>query len=122
MQSVTTHRQASGEAIEVPFRHNVVLGIALAAAFPLSWSLSLVALPMTNLTGPLLGLTKGHVRRAHMYMATWTGVGAAFHGLGELVYLASSRILWSSLDLRYDHDLPQCLFKASNSSSVTPAT
>ena len=81
---------------------HAVLGIALAAAFPLSWSLSLVALPMTNLTGPLLGLTKGHVRRAHMYMATWTGVGAAFHGLGELVYLASSRILWSSLDLRYD--------------------
>jgi hypothetical protein len=29
-------------------------------------------------------------------------VWAAFHGLVELVYVASTRILWSSLDLRYD--------------------
>jgi hypothetical protein len=82
----------------------VILAIALAAAFPLSWSAMLVSLPMTSVTGnpAVLGLTKHHVREAHMYMAAWTGFWVFLHAVGEIIYLAATKSLWSSLDLTHN--------------------
>jgi len=82
----------------------VILAFALSAAYPLSWCAMLVSLPMNSTTGAvsLLGLEKNHLREAHIMMAYWVGFWVLTHGLGELTYLAATKVLWSSLSVQED--------------------
>ncbi len=81
----------------------VILAVALAASFPLSWSAMLVALPMTSATGGgVIGMDRLHVREMHIHMASWTGLWVLLHGGGEIIYLAATKTLWSSLSITHD--------------------
>jgi len=89
------------------YQHSAIrffLAFVLASSYPLSWSLMLVSLPMTSVTGcsSLLGLTKYHRREAHIFMATWTALWVMIHGVGEIIYLIATKTLWSSLAVGKD--------------------
>jgi len=71
-----------------------VLALAIAAAFPLSWHLSLVALPMTTCVAPLLAWSRADITSCHKVIGYSTMFWAILHGTGELVYLASQRRLY----------------------------
>mmetsp|Transcript_24092 Transcript_24092/g.77680 ORF Transcript_24092/g.77680 Transcript_24092/m.77680 type:complete len:409 (+) Transcript_24092:2184-3410(+) len=66
---------------------HVVLGIAISAAFPLSWALSVVAIPAPAFVAASAGLPRATVLAAHKVVG-WSVVRwAAIHGTGELLYL-----------------------------------
>ena len=66
------------------------LAVAIAAAFPLSWHLSLVALPVGHAVAlPLLGWRRADAARCHKSVG-WSAAGwAAVHAGGELLFLGT---------------------------------
>lgn len=68
--------------------HSVVLAVSLAASYALSWHLALVAVPVSELVAPHLGLPDSTVKGLHKAVG-WRTLGwAAVHGFGQLFYLA----------------------------------
>ncbi|CAK0866827.1 unnamed protein product [Prorocentrum cordatum] len=65
------------------------LGLSLAAAYPLSWHLALVALPVSELVVPHLSLSDPAVKSFHKAVGWRTAGWAAMHGGLELLYLLS---------------------------------
>lgn len=66
----------------------VLLGIAISAAFPLSWALSLVAIPAPTFMAASLGLPRPPVMAAHKVIG-WSVVRwGAIHGTLQLFYLS----------------------------------
>ncbi|CAE7406716.1 unnamed protein product [Symbiodinium necroappetens] len=76
-----------------------VLAVALAAAFPLSWHLSLLALPPCKPLGPWLGLKRQDLLNLHKALG-WRAAGwGAIHALGELIYVVSQQGFLSMFQL-----------------------
>ena len=70
---------------------HTILGIAIPAAFPLSWHLALVAIPTGGFLGELIGCRREDLSAYHKIIG-WSTIWWAFlHGGGELVYLTSQR-------------------------------
>ncbi|CAE7269619.1 unnamed protein product, partial [Symbiodinium pilosum] len=63
--------------------------VALAASFPLSWHLSLLAVPVSQAVGPLMGLPRQATVDLHKALGWRTAFWGAIHAGGELVYLLS---------------------------------
>ena len=57
-----------------------VLGLSLVAAYPLSWHLALVALPVSELVAPHLSLSDPEVKSFHKALGWQTAGWAAMHG------------------------------------------
>ena len=102
----------------------VVLGVSISAAFPLSWHLAFVALPVgAPILGPLVGAWRKRqdLARYHKYVG-WSTLGwAVLHAGGELIYLLfdpSSSFL-ESIDLSSGEHL---LFVAGLATAVALIT
>ena len=67
---------------------HVILAIAIAAAFPLSWNLSLVAVPATDFLSPLLQIPVQELKQFHKTTGWCTVCWAVLHATGEFIYLA----------------------------------
>ncbi|CAE7371510.1 unnamed protein product [Symbiodinium necroappetens] len=65
----------------------VLLAVALAAAFPLSWHLSLLAVPVSQAVGPFIGLGRQGTIDLHKALGWRTAGWAAIHACGELIYV-----------------------------------
>ena len=65
----------------------VLLAVALAAAFPLSWHLSLLAVPVSQAVGPFMGLGRQATIDLHKALGWRTAGWAAIHACGELIYV-----------------------------------
>ena len=81
--------------LESPFYHSswqrVILGICISAAFPLSWHLSFVALPVgAAILRPLVGAwqKRRDFERHHRFLGWSTLVWAGVHAGGEIIYLS----------------------------------
>eukprot|EP00928_Gymnodinium_smaydae_P092199 TRINITY_DN76009_c0_g1_i1.p1 TRINITY_DN76009_c0_g1~~TRINITY_DN76009_c0_g1_i1.p1 ORF type:complete len:397 (+),score=26.42 TRINITY_DN76009_c0_g1_i1:54-1244(+) len=68
-----------------------VLALAIAAAFPLSWHLSMIAVPMGSYMVALLGWDRADVVACHKFVGWCTALWATCHGIGELAYLLSQK-------------------------------
>ena len=70
---------------------HMVLAFAIASAFPLSWHLSLVAIPSAGslFLPTLLGISRDELMQVHMCVAYGTVFWAAAHAIGEAIYLIS---------------------------------
>ena len=69
---------------------HLVLGVAISAAFPLSWHLALVAVPMGgSFVKRLLGWDRKDVAACHKVVGGCTIGWAAVHAGGELIYMAA---------------------------------
>lgn len=75
----------------------VVCAIALAAAFPLSWHLAMVAVPISELVAPRLGLSDAAMKGFHKSLGWRLAGWAAVHGFGELFYIFSAGLTNLSL-------------------------
>lgn len=81
---------------------HIVCGVAICAAFPLSWHLSFVAMPasMAPFLAPMLGIKEAVLKRLHKRIA-WATVGwAALHISGEVSYLLSQGQFVSNVTLK----------------------
>eukprot|EP00439_Symbiodinium_sp_Y106_P044991 s5726_g5.t1 len=76
-----------------------VLAVALAAAFPLSWHLSLLALPPCKPLGPWLGLKRQDLLKLHKALGSRAANWGAIHALGELIYIVSQEGFLSMFQL-----------------------
>lgn len=68
-----------------------ILAISLAAAHPLSWNLSLVAIPVSGVLTRLINSKREEMFLYHRFVAYWTVFWAFLHGTGELLFLAISK-------------------------------
>ena len=70
---------------------HMALAISIAAAYPLGWHLSFVAIPSSAapFLAPLLGLTPATLKTCHVRAAWSTVFWAGVHATGELAYMAS---------------------------------
>lgn len=75
--------------------YHSILAVAIAAAYPLSWHLSFVAIPSSGapFLAPLLGLSSATLKACHVRAAWATLFWGSVHAVGELIYLASQRNL-----------------------------
>ena len=80
-----------------------VLALALAAAFPLSWHLSFLALPVNKAITPLLGIARCSVINLHKAIAWRTVFWGSLHALGELIYLMAHGGFLKIFQLRWQH-------------------
>eukprot|EP00438_Fugacium_kawagutii_P014026 Skav233993 [mRNA] locus=scaffold2413:55026:56057:+ [translate_table: standard] len=76
-----------------------ILALAIAAAFPLSWHLSLLALPMSKEVHPLMGLDRPTTVALHKTMGWATAGWAGVHVVGELVYIIGTTGLGALFNL-----------------------
>lgn len=67
--------------------YHAILAIAIAAAFPLSWHLALVAIPVPQFMAEMLGMSGKELLSYHKMGGAAVGCWAALHAGGELVYL-----------------------------------
>jgi len=74
---------------------HAILAVSIAAAYPLSWHLSFVAIPSAGapLLAPLLGLAPAALKACHVRAAKATLFWGCVHASGQLVYLASQGTL-----------------------------
>jgi hypothetical protein len=77
----------TSEFYQENFYHIVLGSLGIPAAYPLSWHLALVAVPMSDFIAPLLGWSRQSVARCHKVVGRWTVLWAAAHGTGQIVYL-----------------------------------
>jgi len=70
---------------------HILLAISIAAAFPLSWHMSFVAIPSTGAPylSRLLGLSPVTLKAGHKRAAWATLFWAGVHGVGEIIFLES---------------------------------
>ncbi|CAK9075815.1 unnamed protein product [Durusdinium trenchii] len=77
-----------------PFFHqgilNIILGVAVAAAFPLSWHLSFVALPLSSPLMLGLKLSRPSLMAIHKFLGFRSAFWGALHVTGEIMWLARS--------------------------------
>lgn len=66
---------------------HLLLALAIAAAFPLSWHLAFVALPVGRSLGQVLGPGRELLLQQHKFIAWELAAWATLHGLGEAIYL-----------------------------------
>ena len=72
---------------------HVILGLSISSAFPLSWSLSLVAIPgSARVMSPLTGLSKAASTTIHKTVARSAVRWATLHGFGELLFLCAAPV------------------------------
>ena len=59
---------------------HVLLGLSIAAAYPLSWHLSVVAIPSSGASflPPMLGVSRGQIFAAHKVVARFAQSALAF--------------------------------------------
>ena len=74
---------------------HMVLAVSIAAAYPLSWHLSFIAIPSAGapLLAPLLALEPATLKACHVRIAWATVFWAGVHAFGEIAYLASQGML-----------------------------
>mmetsp|Transcript_75161 Transcript_75161/g.140162 ORF Transcript_75161/g.140162 Transcript_75161/m.140162 type:complete len:414 (+) Transcript_75161:148-1389(+) len=94
-----------GGFISDPFFRNdfgeVVSAIALAAAYPLSWHLSFVALPMSKVVLPALGVQSSFVVTFHKLLGWHTAGWGCVHAFGMLTYMVTGEHgLWWNFNLQ----------------------
>lgn len=79
-----------------------LIGIGICAAFPLSWHMAFVSLPVSSapFLAPMLGLTGKTFMLLHVRIAWCTVSWACLHTAVELVYLIAQGQLISNLLLR----------------------
>lgn len=82
--------------------HHAILAIAIAAAFPLSWHLALVAIPVPPFMAEMLGMSRKELLSYHKMGAAAIGCWAALHAGGELVFLTFQGSLFTSLNITAD--------------------
>eukprot|EP00466_Bigelowiella_natans_P005377 jgi/Bigna1/75692/fgenesh1_pg.36_\ len=74
--------------------YRVILAISIAAAFPLSWHLSLVALPASAsyIVPEFTGWSKSELITIHKLIGWSACRWGAIHALGELIYVSSENL------------------------------
>jgi len=74
---------------------HALLAVTIAAAYPLSWHLSLAAIPSAShpFLAPLLGLAPATMKACHVRAAHATVFWGIVHAAGEVIYLASQNML-----------------------------
>ena len=83
----------------------ILLAVTVAAAFPLSWHLSLVAVLSTTLS-ETLGMTRSSTLAVHKVVGYGAAGWAAVHAIGELVYFSRHGwdFFWKQLSLAKAED------------------
>ena len=89
----------------------IILAVTIAAAFPLSWHLSLVAVLSTTL-GETLGMTRSSTLAVHKVVGYGAACWAAVHAIGELVYFSRHGwdFFWRQLSLAKAEDGENLLY------------
>ena len=70
---------------------NIVLAISISAAFPLSWHLSLVALPLSSPLLLGLSLPASSLVAIHKFLGYRSAIWGALHAIGEIIYMSKTR-------------------------------
>jgi len=89
----------------------ILLAVTVAAAFPLSWHLSLVAVLSTTLS-ETLGMTRSSTLAVHKVVGYGAAGWAAVHAIGELVYFSRHGwdFFWKQLSLAKAEDGENLLY------------
>lgn len=78
--------------------YHMILAVAIAAAFPLSWHLSLVAVPVPPFIAEQMHMSHTELLSYHKMIAAATGGWAGLHAAGEVTWFISQRS-WEPLNI-----------------------